>query len=375
MEESMMTQSRLSEFARSFGETYALSVYLDGTTSAPGERRRWRTTLDQSLHALRASLVDKSHAEREALDRAIAHLDALLASLDGAIGQPGWVAFITAEGVRHAEGLPVGVPASTTWGPGLAIAPYVHALSADAPAVAIVVDARKAKVYRIERGAITHTETVPAHHSTPHQGHMGRAPRTGFHPGTRGGTERDQAKHALAEGSAQMYREAVRAALAAATPSAWLLVAGTKRSREDVFKRLEAVAPDRVLSLEGLDIHASQPKILAAVLAGVVVLRNARDEREVATVIEAAGDRSQGVLGPAATIHALEQGRVAALYITPRFQRVRPVQAEQAIRAAVGQHAMIREADDGAGDRVDGYGGLCARLRYRTDRVPGARPD
>ena len=67
---------------------------------------------------------------------------------------PGWVAFVTADGVRHTERLSVTTPTVVAWEEGIRIAPYVRALTEAKVVIVLLGDARKAAIYRLLEGRI-----------------------------------------------------------------------------------------------------------------------------------------------------------------------------------------------------------------------------
>jgi hypothetical protein len=84
-------------------------------------------------------------------------------------------------------------------------------------------------------------------------------------------------------------------------------------------------------------------------------------------VAELAGAHDLGLVGVIATQHALQQGRVAVLYLTSTFEAQHPDDAELAVQDALAHHVVLRYAEGPAAAQLDIYGGLGARLRYRVD--------
>jgi hypothetical protein len=124
-------------------------------------------------------LVASPHAGRVAFEECVTLLEDRLARLAGAgaIGAPGWVAFITRTGVRLAEPVATPVPTLAVWGTGMCLTPYVRALKQARPVVVVVADARKARIYRCVAGALTRAETIQAHAVADTPAHMGNPRR------------------------------------------------------------------------------------------------------------------------------------------------------------------------------------------------------
>ena len=361
----MLNHADLATVEGSLCETLVLSVYLDGTADDFAEQRAWRTRLDHSLKDLRIWLADSSHAEREMFERCVVYLEKELAPLARGVRSRGWVAFITGEGVWHAERLPVPMPTMAVWSTGPCVAPYIRALKQARPVVVVVADARKATLYRYEQGALGRVRTLRAHAVVGPAAHMGDAPRVGFHPGVRGTTGSDAAQRSLLEGTRRMLRKAADEALALAGVDGWILTGGIPHASADLVHLMAHSAPGRVSALDSLDIHATEAEISSAAELGASALRDASDLREIEDII-ARGDADGVVaLGPAATRAALDESRVRELYFTHSFIEEHSADAEDAVRKALGQGALVEEVSRKAAQRLEASGGMAARLRYK----------
>lgn len=364
----MLTYTELVSLSHLLRDERVLSVYIDGTAEDPASRRVWRVQLDHSLKDLRRWLEGSSHEERVVFEQCVRLLDEQLARLAGAVGAPGWVAFISDSGVHDAEPLPVPMPTLAVWSTGICMAPYIRALKQTRPVVVVVADARKAHIYRYVAGTLTPAETIHAHAVTEPPSHMGDPPRSGFHGGTRGATGRDAAQRTLMEGTDRMVADVARTMLALAGSDGWILIGGIPHVGAQVARALERVA-GRVLHLDTLDIHATDAQIAAAAQHGASLLRDNTDLRNVSEIIDRADANGTVAVGPAATRHALGQLRVRELYFTHQYVEDHLADAEEAVRAALAQGAAIEEVSRDAAHRLDAHGGMGARLRYV---VPGS---
>ena len=144
----MLSQQQLRALLQELADERVLSVYIDGASGDPGNREGWRPVLAGALRDLRASVADVSPAERADVERCVALLGERLESLREVPPVPGWVAFITAEGVRHAAWLPAQTPTRVTWSLGPRIAPYVRALREHRPVIVAILSTRQGRLYR-----------------------------------------------------------------------------------------------------------------------------------------------------------------------------------------------------------------------------------
>lgn len=203
----MLTRAQLMERERSLRDMKVLSVYVTGWSDDPARRDAWRIELKNALAERREGLRKASHTEREAFDACVGRLWEHLGGVAGVLGDPGWVGFVTTEGVRHAEAVPLTLPTRVDWGEGIQLAPYVRLFKQTVPAVLAVVDARLARIYRYRGDRLVKLDTLRAHKHVEAPQHMGETPRTGFHGGTRGATGADEADHARLAGRDTMLRE------------------------------------------------------------------------------------------------------------------------------------------------------------------------
>jgi hypothetical protein len=360
----MLTFTELVSLSHLLHDQHVLSVYLDGTSENPASRRAWRVQLENSLKDLRRWLEGSSHDERAAFEHCVELLDGELARFQGAVGSPGWAAFITANDVRGAEGLPAPTPTLAVWSTGICMTPYMRVLKQTRTVVVLVADARKVRVYRYAAGVLQPAQTLHAHAVTEAPSHMGDAPRLGFHAGTRGTTGRDAAQHALQAGRDRMIAEVTRRSVELAGDDGWILAGGVPEVSAQIAGALERIAPHRVLLLDSLDIHATDAQVTTAAQQGASQLRDQMDLRHVLEIIGDAENEGTVARRPAETRRALEHGRVRALYFTSRYAEDHLAEAEEAVRAAISQGALVEEVSRAVARRLDEFGGMGARLRY-----------
>lgn len=361
----MLTQAQLVTLLRSLEGERVLTVYLDGTAADPAVQRSWRLQLDHSITDLRTWLADSARADRAEFERCVERLEAELAGFEANVGAPGWAAFITADRVHEAHHLPVPTPTLAVWSTGPCLAPYVRALKENRSVVVAVVDARQAEVYRYRLGTPDRVETIRAHHVVQETAHMGASARQGFHVGTRGSTGRDAAQRSLLAGRDRMLDQAAERILELAGADGFIVLGGIRRVTTSLAGDLEAHAPGRVLTLASLDVHATVSDIASAAREAASTLRDAHDTDRVASIAGQAAAHGLGVAGSVETKWALEQNSVRELYLTHAFLEDHGADAEDAVRAALGQDASVEEVSGDAARELDAIGGIAASLRFR----------
>ena len=361
----MLTRGQLYELYRSLRDSRVLSVYIDGSLTDPALQRSWRVQLDHTLDDLRRWLDGSAPGERKELEQCVQLLDSSLTTVGTNVRARGWAAFITPGRLHYAEPLPVTMPTLAVWSTGPCVAPYVRALKEHRAVILVLADARHASIYEYRLGELERADEVHAHHVIDRPEHMGAAPRAGFHTGTRGSTAREATQRSLLEGRDRMLAEAAHRVSELAGLDGWILVGGIRRVTSRLVQTLADVAPNRVLELESLDVHSSGADIAAAARAGASVLRNTADDMRLAEIADLANAHGLGTLGPAETREALRQSSVRELYLTHRYLDDHPLEAEEAIRGALEQDAIVEEVSGSAAERLDQHGGMAGGLRFR----------
>ena len=371
----MLTYAQLTALDRSLRDERVLSVYLHGAADDPAARLVWRRELDKSLRDLRRWLTGAPHDEREQFEQCVTHLERRLAPYAKGLASPGWVGFITSEMVHDSEELPVPMTTMAIWSTGLCAAPYIRALKVTRPVIVAVADATAVRLYRYCAGILESLGAFHAHATIDAPAHMGDAPRAGFHVGVHGETAHDAAQRAHAAATERMLKQAENAIIKRAGRTGWVVVGGTANVSARVTQALTAALPDRVLHVHALDVHSSHGAIATAAQSGASALRNAHDLRRVMEIIDADGERGLSTVGPDATGGALERSCVRELYLTQRFVVDHTAEAEEAVRRAFDQRAVIEHVSGEAAVKLDEHGGVGARLRYRLASVVGAEDD
>jgi len=369
----MLSPSDLTTLRRSLRDDHVLSVFVDRSATDPAEQRAWRTALDHRFVVLRDELQGSSPDERDKFERCVDLAVKALEELGPTAGTSGWAAFITADGVRDARALTVGTATFAMWSKGAWLVPCLRDIRRDR-SVVVIADSRHASIHAYHNGVVERVDRVRAHHEVQNPPlHMGALSRPGFHPGTHGATGHDAAQRGSLAGRDHMLDDAVERVSRHASDDAWILVAGIKAVRARLLADLTALAPDRVLELESLDVHGSDAEIADAARAGASVLRDTLDSRRIHEIVEAAGPHGLGAVGAEATKDALDHVCVHQLYVTDRYVAEHPVEAETAVRESLDQHAGVEEVSGKAAELLDGLGGIAAALRFRPTATRATR--
>lgn len=369
----MLTHAQLVEFHRALEDEQVLSVYVDGSADDPAQQRAWRLRLDHELDAVRAGLGNASHSEQERLERCLALLDDELARFSGGIGAAGWAAFITSGGVREAHPLPVVVPTLARWSRGPWIGPYTHVLREARPVIVGVADSRSVDLHRYVFGRMEHVETIDSSFAKDHSiSHMGATRRPDSFSGKPGAAGHDVLQRETQAARDRMLSEASDRILELAGDDGWIVLGGIPAVAANLEGMLRSHAADRVIELDGIDMHDTSAQLADAARSGASSLRDATDARRLSRVENLAGAHGEGALGPDATRRALEQESVRELYLTPSYLEDHSTEAEQLVRSALDQDATIAEVCGEAARRLDDRGGAAALLRYRVSPPAGA---
>jgi hypothetical protein len=361
----MLTQTQLSALHRAHRDERVLSAYVDGSAPDPAGQRTWRLHLDRAIKDLRSWLDDSPRTERDDFEACVRLLEDRLSGFDPTVKAPGWISFITRDGVVQAQAVPVEVPTRLVWSNGPCLAPSLRVLGESQLVVVAVVDARKAKLFKYQFGKIEHAGSLHAHHVIEPPSHMGDSSGR-FHPGTRGSTGADAAQHALLESRDRMLGEAAERAVQIAGPAGWLLIGGIPVVAARLEELLSESAAGRVSRIDHLDVHSSDALIADAAKAGSATLREARDVERVQKIVDRAGAGGLGTVGAVATRNALVAESVHELFITRRYLEDHAPDAEQAVGVAFDQGAVVEEVSGRAAELLDGHGGIGAELRFHA---------
>lgn len=361
----MLTPNALYTLDETWRTHRVLSVFVSNDTADPAHRGDWRRALSHALTSTRSAWEHASHAEREALDAAIHHVTHAMHQVPVSQRFPGWAVFATEDGVRHAAYLPLTVPMCATWQNGLHLAPYLAAIPRRPNAALAIADASHVALYMLRGDMLTALDTL---HADPHVGaisHLGRPPRTGFHPGTRGNTGTDQAEHARQTARHELFERAAAVLYALSSPADWILLGGIAEDASAIIASLPDSAHPRARVVTGLDVHATPAQITERARHIVHALQKEMETHELHEVLETIEAGGRACAGPPATQDALRQGAVDRLFLSSRYIAEHADEADDAVRAAFAGDAEIVCVEGHNGEALDARAsGIAAHLRY-----------
>lgn len=364
----MLTPLELQELRRDLADTRVLSVYLDTRITDPAMRDTWRASLQNSIRTARGRITDD--ADRALFDRAAEHLREPEHPPGGAWGAPGWVAFVTPDGVRYVSDLPVRPATVADWRDGPVIAPYLRVMKQHRPVIVAMVESRAARLYRYSWGRLEMVEelSAPAEESPGAERITAPAPRGGSQPAARGAVGTD---------AVQRHRQAAFQRLAStladriaqlARDDGWILIGGSTEWARQAGEALPRRLEKRTLVSTALPHDATDGDIKDAAKEAATELRGAQGRVLVDELMERSGAHARGASGTDAVRRALDARAVDLLLVTPDFIGAHEAEAEELVRTAMGQGADVEIPSGDAAARLDhAASGVAARLRFAVE--------
>jgi hypothetical protein len=361
----MFTRPELMQLRRQLKSTQTLSVYLSEDTDDPAQRGNGRRALAHRFAHLRDAMRDAAHADREALDRAIAHAEQQVRAIPVTACFKGWVAFVSEMGVQHSAMLPVPVPTEAVWGDGLWLSPYIRGLDYQCSALVVMTDSRMATLWRYRDGVFEVLATLEADVPALSASHLGAPPQQGFHPGTRGRTAADANARVRRVKAARLATEVADQLRMAALPDELILVGGIPAMAHAVASQLLEHEHAQAPVLAGLDIHAGLPEIATRVEVALDTWRLERRRALWHELTESGIVGAHAAFGVTATEAALRLGGVSRLLITEEFERRDPAATEAVVQLACEGDAQITYVGGDTAAHLQKRGaGIAARLRF-----------
>lgn len=365
----MMTPTELHDLVRELSGRKVLSVYLDTRVTDPARRNAWRPTLVNAVRAARATV----HDERELaeFDRAASFLDAPLPSLGGVWAAPGWVAFVTPEGVRYSAEMAVTPATVAAWREGPVVSPYLRAFKQQRPVIVALVESRTARLYRYAERALEHLGEI----AVPAAEEGGHGPSSGARgaalPAPRGAVS-TEAVHRRRLATFRRLSSKLDAKVAQlAGDDGWVLVGGTTEWARMAADALPRQLAGRVLVSTTLDHDAPDATIAEAAKHAATELRAARGRLLVERLHDNASGHGRAAAGIPAVQRALRERAIDLLVVTPEFIRRHTWDAEEAVRETLAQSGDIEVLSGAAAEELDRTSeGIAARLRFVIDSAP-----
>lgn len=370
----MLSTDALVALVRESHDVVTLSVSIDGRVSDPVMRTRWRTEMQNALDAVRGSVPP---LEREAFLLCETRLEQVLSQFDGAIGAPGFIAFVTPDRVRFAERVGTPMPTAAFWSRGARVAPYVRALEHERPVLAVIGGSREVRLYQSHLGTLERLEAVLAR-DVRGDGEAPDRARTasdvGGHRNVRGATGADDMRRVQEASVQRLVSDTVERIVEHAGNSGWVVLGGAK----DIVPRLLTALPrgiaERTLVHPGMRSKATLADIRTAVDEGGARLRQAREQRLVSELVERAHKNTRATVGLVSTRVAIELGAVEELLVTASAWAEHPREVEQVISGTLLQGGIVEHVEGAAARQLDAEaGGVGALLRFAAP--PQLMPD
>ena len=366
----MVTTTDLRDLSRELADSKVLSVYLDTRLNDPAQRFTGRATLTAALRAARAQIEDD--VDRILFDRAADAAYRVLPPPDDLWSAPGWVAFVTSDGVRHAGWLPVRPTSIAAWRDGPVVAPYLRALKQQRAVAVALVDSRSARLFRYVGGKLEALDTLVPVPEEP----LGERETTS----SRNGRSAPAPRGALATEGAERRRRTAFQRLASvlalrlgqlAEPDGWILIAGTPAWSRAAMETLPRHLRERALLSPTLGHSAAEEQIASEAKRAASALRAVHGQRLLADVLETAGAQGPAAIGMRSVEAALAVRAVEVLLLSPAFISDAPLEAETMVRAALAGGTAIEVLSGHAAAHLDRVaGGIGARLRFAVAEIP-----
>ena len=357
-----LTRNELIDLVSSLHDRWTLSAYIDASASDPAARAAWKTTLRHAIDATRAETQPAVHKQH---DRAVEQLEAWLETAAVGARQSHWYVFVTEDGVARAGELPAGAGTLVHWKKGAWILPFVSTLAQLKPALVVLIDSRTAALHGYANGQLDPRGTF---RTTPHGGdapHMGDAAALGFHAGTRGLTKHDAAQRARLSATRRLLAETTRAVSEAADGDGWIIIGGSRELPAKLREQLPPRVRERTIVLPELRRRVSRAAIVEAAERGIDLLRWERDRALLDELLEHTGAHTNGVVGPVATLDAVQRGSAASVLLTPLFLTTHAENAERVLEGTLAEGGEVHLLDGAPADELDAHGGgVGAMLRF-----------
>jgi len=370
----MLSTDALVALVRESHDVATLSVFIDGRVSDPVMRTRWRTELQSALNAARTSVPP---LEREAFLLCETRLEKVFLQFDGAIGAPGFIAFVTPDRVRFAERVGTPMPTAAFWSRGARVAPYVRALEHERPVLAVIGGSREVRLYRSHLGTLERLEPVTAHDARADGEAPDRA-RTandaGGHRNVRGATAADDLARVQESSTQRLVADTVERVVSLAGQTGWVVLGGAKDMVPRLLTALPRAVAERTLVHPGLRSKATVADIRTAVHEGGARLRGAREQRLVSELVVRANANARATLGLVTTRAAIALGAVETLLVTASAWAEHPRDVEQVISGTLLQGGAVEHVEGDAARELDAVAdGVGALLRFAAP--PELMPD
>ncbi len=363
----MLSYEKLVDLYRELRDQDVLSVYLDADQHDPADRKVWRKRLTRKVSAAREALDGDADADLEGFERALARLEEELDAHDAFLPGAGWVGFATPDRVWYAESIPVPVPDVVRWERGIRVAPYVRGLKQERPVILVLLDSRRARVFRYRNGEVEEVRDLRADTFLGDLSDVGTQKRPTHRSGIRGKTSTDAAQTFLGVGSERMLKELMETVVPEeAGDHGLVVVGGTPEMVSAAAQKAPKAVAGRLVERPSLHVEMQKTEIKEAAEEAASQATRDRQWEILDEVVNQAKAEGRACLGIEETERALLEQRVGELLLSRDFVRQNPDYADHCVGAAFEQGADALELSGPAAERLDEEGGIAARLRYRA---------
>jgi hypothetical protein len=360
----MLTREKLVELYRSRSDKHVLSIYLNAEEHDPAKRRAWRRAFDHVLEHVSRTVDPADHEDYEA---ALTHIRKELRQYDAFLPERGWAGFADAGGLLYAEAMPVPMPDLGCWEEGPHVAPYVRALKQSRPVLVVLVDSRRAHIYRYQDGSLSNAQELVTEGINEDIADYNTSKRASTHTGTRGETGTDVAQRLQEAHTDRMLKQVAELIPAEAGGDGFVVIGGPHEVISSTVSRLHKSMNGRVHEDVTLNFDMSVADIRKATEQAASKLSEQRHAELVAELIDTARSGGRASLGREATEVALLDRRVEFLILSRELAAREPEYVDECVGRAFEQSAEVEEVGGTAGARLDAEAdGIGARVRFTT---------
>lgn len=360
----MLKHDELMELYRASRDEDVLSVYLSADQHDPAKRNAWRRVLDHCVEEARDRL--DANDDRAGFDAALARVRAELDGFDAFLPGHGWVGFATADRLIYAEAVPASMPDLVRYGHGIRSAPYVRALKQERPVVTVLVDSRRARIFRYHDGRLDEPIELRADMFIGDLTDATSAKRATTHTGIRGTTGTDLAQRLHDVGADRLLKHLAEVVTEQAGHHGFVVVGGPPEIVAAATSRLPRSLDGRVLDRGSLYVDMTPAEVKDATRKAASELTQMSQNDLLDRVLDAARSKGRGCTGRKDTGQALGDRRVETLLLSRAFILDDADAADQCVSTALEQDADVEELSGEAAERLDREcEGIAAELRYR----------
>ena len=360
----MLSVKQLARLRESAQSQDHLTVYCSSPETDPAAQTAWRLRVQNAARAERDRLVEAGMPV-EPFDAAWRHVESILPDAKGALGTPGWVAVASEERIVHQAALPLTPGTSVTWGPDVRVAPYVRAITRSHELLMVLLDARRARVFRVSDARALEVDDLIADRAVSEGAGTGMSKRAAGTTGMRGETRKDAAQRTADVHTERLLRSVTDRVADGAGDVSAVVIGGNDRMIAALLDALpgdvaaKAVErPDLPVGLTDAQIHEEVGHLIQDVAA-------TRDRAELSEWEER--DRGLAATGWNEALRRLEEGAVETLLLSDRFVEEQVADAERLLGMAFERGGDARVLAGAAGEALDEIaGGVVGRLRFAS---------